>query len=259
MCGNALTGLRNEREEREKMDLKVVMFDLDGTLLPMDQEEFTRGYFKQLVAKMAPYGYAPEKLVDEVWKGTAAMVKNSGGRSNEAAFWECFEKGYGEDKLADKSLFDEFYAKEFQMAKSCCGFNPKAAETVAKIGDMGYRLALATNPIFPAVATESRIRWAGLEPENFEIYTTYENSGYCKPNPDYYREILNKLQVSPEECLMVGNDVTEDMVAETLGMKVFLLTDCLINKEQKDISVYPNGSFEQLLDFVEQLSGGAQQ
>ena len=129
---------------------------------------------------------------------------------------------------------------------------------MSKIGDKGYRLVLATNPIFPAIATESRIRWAGLEPKDFEFYTTYENSGYCKPNPDYYREILNRLQVSPGECLMVGNDVTEDMVAETLGMKVFLLTDCLINKEEKDISVYPNGSFEQLLAFVEQLSGGAQ-
>ena len=240
------------------MNLKVVLFDLDGTLLPMDQEKFTKGYFKLLAAKLAPYGYGPEKLVDEVWKGTAAMVRNSGGRSNEAAFWECFRQGYGEEKLADRPLFDEFYAEDFQKARDCCGFNPKAAEAVSKIGDKGYRLVLATNPIFPAIATESRIRWAGLEPKDFEFYTTYENSGYCKPNPDYYREILNRLQVSPGECLMVGNDVTEDMVAETLGMKVFLLTDCLINKEEKGISVYPNGSFEQLLAFVEQLSGGAQ-
>ena len=49
---------------------------------------------------------------------------------------------------------------------------------------------------------------------------------------------------------MVGNDVTEDMVAETVGMKVFLLTDCLINREGKDISVYPHGGFEQLLEFL---------
>ena len=116
---------------------------------------------------------------------------------------------------------------------------------------MGLRVALATNPIFPAVATESRIRWAGLEPEDFELYTTYENIGYCKPNPDYYREIAKRLGVQPEECLMVGNDVTEDMVAQSIGMQVFLLTDCLINKERKDISLYPRGSFLQLLDHIE--------
>lgn len=46
---------------------------------------------------------------------------------------------------------------------------------------------------------------------------------------------------------MVGNDVSEDMVAKRVGMQVFLLTDCLINKENRDISLYPNGSFEELV------------
>lgn len=242
-----------KEKEGKRMSLRVVMFDLDGTLLPMDQDEFTKGYFKLLAGKLAPYGYEPKSLVDAVWAGTAAMVKNNGGRSNEAAFWESFAGSYGEQKLADKPIFEEFYKKEFQEAAAYCGCNPKAAQTVAKIGEMGYRLVLATNPIFPAIATESRIRWAGLEPDAFEFYTAYENACYCKPNPDYYREILKRLEVLPEECLMVGNDVTEDMVAEVLGMKVFLLTDCLINKDKRDISVYPHGSFEQLLDFVTQL------
>ena len=177
------------------------------------------------------------------------MVKNDGSQSNEAAFWKKFASIYGEKVLADKPLFDEFYLKEFQEAKGICGRNPKAALTVQRAKEMGLRVALATNPIFPKVATESRIRWAGLEPEDFELYTSYENIGYCKPNPDYYREIVKRLGVEPEQCLMVGNDVSEDMVAETVGMKVFLLTDCLINKEQKDINQYRRGSFDQILKF----------
>ena len=99
----------------------------------------------------------------------------------------------------------------------------------------------------------SRIRWAGLEPEDFELYTTYENIGYCKPNPDYYREILRRIGLAPEECMMVGNDVGEDMIAETLGMRVFLLTDCLINKTGEDIGKYPNGGFNELLQAVREL------
>lgn len=149
--------------------------------------------------------------------------------------------------LRTSRCFDEFYGKEFQAAKGLCGVNPSAAISVHTVKEMGLRVALATNPIFPAVATQSRIRWAGLESEDFELYTTYENIGYCKPNPDYYREIAKRLGVSPEGCLMVGNDVTEDMVASETGMQVFLLTDCLINKERKDISVYPRGSLLTLL------------
>ena len=129
-----------------------------------------------------------------------------------------------------------------------CGYHPKAAETVRALKEKGFRVALATNPIFPQIATAQRIRWTGLTPEDFELFTTYENSHFCKPNLSYYEEVLERLGVTPQECLMVGNDVSEDMIAEKLGMKVFLLTDCLINKEDKDISVYPSGSFEQLLE-----------
>lgn len=236
------------------MKKTTILFDLDGTLLPMDNDEFTKGYFKLLVKKLAPHGYEPQKLIDGIWSGTAAMVKNDGTKSNEQAFWETFSEVFGEKALADKPLFDEFYEREFQSAKAICGFNPKAAVAVHTIKEMGYRIALATNPIFPSTATESRISWAGFEPNDFELYTTYENIGYCKPNPEYYREIARRLGVSPEQCLMVGNDVTEDMeAAQKAGMSVFLLTDCLINKERKDISAYPRGSFEQLMDFANKL------
>ena len=115
----------------------------------------------------------------------------------------------------------------------------------------GKGVVLATNPLFPSVATRNRASWAGLDISDFLLYTTYENSCYCKPNPKYYIEICEKLKLDPTECLMVGNDVTEDMVAETLGMKVFLLTDCIINKKNKDISAYPHGGFKELKQFIE--------
>ena len=98
------------------------------------------------------------------------------------------------------------------------------------------------------------MRWAGLEPEMFEAYTTYEDCHYCKPNQKYYLELLEKLDLKPEECMMVGNDFDEDIVpTEALGMKGFLLTDCLINKNGVDISVYPQGNFEALKEYLENV------
>lgn len=235
------------------MSITTVLFDLDGTLLPMDNDEFTKVYFKLLAAKMAPYGYESKELVDAIWAGTASMVKNDGSKSNEEAFWNTFSKIYGEQSLSHIPIFEEFYKNEFQRAKAICGDNPKAAGAVRKIKELGFRLGLATNPIFPAIATQSRIRWTGLEPSDFEIYTTYENIGFSKPNPSYYLEVAKILGVKPEECLMVGNDVTEDMVAETIGMKVFLLTDCLINREDKDISEYNHGNFDDLISYIEKI------
>ena len=137
--------------------------------------------------------------------------------------------------------------------RTVCGFTTAAREVIDIVKRKGKIPVLATNPLFPSVATENRIRWAGLVPEDFAVYTTYENSHYCKPNPKYYLELLDKVGVKPQECLMVGNDVSEDMVAETLGMKVFLLTDCLINKGEKDISEYSRGGFEELKKYLSSL------
>lgn len=236
------------------MAIKVVLFDLDGTLLPMDQDLFVKAYFGRLAKKLAQRGYEPNQLIDTVWKGTAAMVKNDGKQTNEDAFWKLFAGVYGEEKAkADYGCFEEFYAQDFDGVQSSCGFNPAAAKTVRAFKEKGYRVALATNPIFPAIATEKRMAWAGLDKEDFELYTTYENSRFCKPNLKYYEYILEALGVLGEECLMIGNDVGEDMVASKLGMKVFLLTDCLINKYGEDISAYPHGDFDAIAAFIETL------
>lgn len=233
--------------------ITTIFFDLDGTLLPMDQEVFIKSYLDQMAKKMAPYGYDPKLLSQAVWAGTAAMVKNSENSTNETVFWNTFSTFFSHNVKQDEPLFEEFYHKEFQNVRHNCGFDARASQLISKIKSNGYRLVLATNPLFPAVATYSRARWAGLNPSDFEWITTYENSSRCKPNPDYYREILDKLNLNAEECIMVGNDVSEDMIARDLGFHVFLLTDCLINKENKDISQYPNGSFPELLEFIRSL------
>ena len=230
--------------------ITTILFDLDGTLLPMDQDIFLHSYLKRLATYMAPYGYDPKQIVPSIIKGTGEMICNDGSRTNEEAFWTFFAGVYGEETLKDKPLFEEFYRTEFQKVADDCGHTPESGKLIKLLKENGFRLVLATNPLFPSIATESRMRWAGLDASDFELYTTYENSSFCKPNPKYYQEILNTIGCSAEECVMVGNDVGDDMVAESIGMNVFLLTDCLINKNNEDISRYPNGGFDALRDYL---------
>ncbi|MBQ8572757.1 MAG: HAD family hydrolase [Ruminococcus sp.] len=235
------------------MSLKAVFFDLDGTLLPMDQDVFVKAYFGGISSKLANRGYNPKELVGAIWQGTGAMIKNDGKYTNEQVFWNTFTSIYGEECLNDTVYFDKFYEENFDDVKSVCGFNPNSARIVRDLKSKGIRTVLATNPIFPSIATEKRMAWAGLSPTDFELFTSYENISYSKPNLKYYEELLRRLNLNAEDCLMVGNDVGDDMVAENLGFKVFLLTDCLINKEDKDISVYPNGSFDALNNYINTL------
>ena len=230
--------------------MKTVLFDLDGTLLPMDQDVFIKAYFGGLATKMVPYGYEPQTLIKGIWAGTERMIQNDGSRTNEEAFWNGFEAFVGENCRKDEPIFDDFYRNEFRFVAASCGFDSRSAEIIAYLKKQSCRVILATNPIFPAIATRNRIQWAGLQEHDFERITTYENSSFCKPNLKYYWEILQKIGETPENCIMVGNDVTEDMIARELGMDVFLLTDCVINKQNADISQYPNGSFDQLLAYL---------
>ena len=232
--------------------IKAILFDLDGTLLPMDLDVFLKAYFHGLVKKLTPLGY-DEGLVDAIWTGTGAMVKNDGSMTNEARWWQVFCGIYGDKARNDEKYLDDFYANEFEQVRAVCGYNPASRQVIDLCHEKGLRTILATNPAFPAVATRARIRWAGLDFSDFELVTSYENSSYCKPNPDYYREILEKQGLAPEECIMVGNDAHEDMIAKTLGMGVFLLTDCLINKTGADISAYPHGSFDELIEFIKKI------
>ena len=234
---------------------KTVFFDLDGTLLPMDQDVFIKHYFGLMAKKLAPLGYESEALLNAIWTGTEAMVANDGSRSNEEVFWSVFCGLLGENCRKDEPVFVDYYTHEFQQVAKVCGQTAEAAETVRLCKELGAEMVLATNPLFPAIATESRIRWAGLEREDFRYVTTYENSSFCKPNPAYFREILEKLDLRAEECLMVGNDAKEDLAAAELGMPVFMLTDCLINKTGVDISDCPHGGFRELQQWLkEQLA-----
>ena len=237
------------------MPIRYVLFDLDGTLLPMDQAVFLKAYFGGLAKKLAPLGYDGEELFRAIWKGTDDMIKNDGSVVNQVRFWDAMHAIYGDRIREALPSFDAFYANDFDRVRQVCGFNPCAAETVRELKRRGYTVALATQPAFPAVATESRIRWAGLEPSEFALYTTFENASFCKPRGEYYLEVAKALGADPQECLMVGNDISDDMPAANVGMKVFLLTDCLIAKEGEDPSDYPNGSFDQLMSYIASLEG----
>ena len=235
------------------MAVTTILFDLDGTLLPMDQDLFAMTYLKGLAARVAPAGYDPKALMGAIWKGTEAMMVNDGSCLNEARFWQVFTALMGEKALEDMPYFDAYYREDFDKVREVCGFNPAAREIIDLVKNKGLRPVLATNPFFPAIATHKRVVWAGLQPEDFAYITTYENSSFCKPNPNYYRELLEKLELRPEECVMVGNDAHEDTAAAQLGIPVFLLTDCLLNKKNLDYSQYPQGSFPKLRTFLENL------
>ena len=235
---------------------KAVLFDMDGTLVPMDQNAFVKIYFGELSRIVATTGLlTPEKTVESIWYGTKCVVKNDGSKPNIEVFWENFSSFtaiVGSDLQLLRDTCDEFYTKEFHRAKAACKENPLARIAVELARGNGSRkVVLASNPVFPKVGQISRLSWVGLNESDFDLVTAYEHQRFCKPNPKYYLDICDYLGVAPCECLMIGNDEREDAkAASEAGLDCFLITDCLLPCE--DFRWNGNrGTFAEMLDYLQ--------
>ena len=210
--------------------IKAILFDLDGTLLPMNEDEFINKYFDLLTSRMAKYGYDKEKLAKSIWLGTKAMYENDGKNTNEDVFWNKIVTIYGESILKDKDKFDEFYLNEFKETKSCCKENKLAREIIDFCKDNVEFVILATNPLFPRAGTLTRMSFIDLKEDDFDLVTTYEDQYFLKPNPKYFINILEKFNLKPEEVIMFGNNNLEDaLCSKQVGIKCYLVDGYIIN------------------------------
>ena len=240
--------------------IKTILFDLDGTLLPLSQDDFIPPYFKGLGKVFARLGIEPETASKAVWSGTKAMALNDGTMLNSQRFWKTFAKIMELEcsKLAEvETATDEFYIGEFgEIIKSIIKPHDKRLpkRIITSLFESGkFELVLATNPLFPLCAVESRLRCLGINPTHFKLTTHYGNSTFCKPNLDYYREIFGKLNISQEQCLMVGNNTVEDLCVGELGAKTFLVTDFVENSENTDYKPNYKGTLAEFETFIMRL------
>ena len=241
------------REGMNNNMINTILFDLDGTLLNFSQKDFLGVYFTELSKVFIRLGLDAEKSIAAVWAGTKAMILNDGGKLNANRFWEGFagQMGLEGTKLAEvEAACDSFYTNEFNIVKSVLKPSDISERLVRKMASKGYTVVLATNPLFPQCAVETRLGWTGLGIQDFLLVTHYSNSSFCKPNPEYFREVFTKINRSPEQCIMIGNNPGEDMVAGTLGAETFLVTDCLENDTGLCIEAFRKGSLAELESYL---------
>ena len=231
--------------------LKAVFFDLDGTLLPIDEKEFRNLYFSLLLeSKGKKYHYGREEFIATLLEGMKNMVKNDGSKTNREVFWDAFVKNFGEDKREQEKDFDEFYKNEMYNLSMICEQTEESKNIIDYVHEIGLIPFLTTNPIFPMEGQIARMSFVGLKKEDFAYVTSYENSCYCKPNPLYFKSILEKFNLKPEEVLLIGNDDFEDGdCASALGIKVYLVKHHIIHSKHAK-GKYPEIDLSQVKDVI---------
>jgi FMN phosphatase YigB (HAD superfamily) len=200
----------------------TLLLDLDDTLLETNIENFIPAYFQALSKYLNEY-VKPEILLPALMAGTNSMlVSEDPSRTLQDVFEADFYPKLGIPKLQLTEQINYFYDNIFPKLESLTKRREGASELVDAAFAKGYRVTIATDPLFPRKATYHRVRWAGLDPDRFEMISSFETFHFTKSHPAYYAEVLGRLGWPDGPVLMVGNDVERDLVpAQKLGIKAF--------------------------------------
>ena len=237
--------------------INAILFDLDGTLLDIDMDQFLHNYLIKLSAHFSPYAN-PQQFSGNLMASTAAMIRNTDPtKTNSEVFREHFFTWMSHPEDMIISHINAFYQHVFPDLKCISRPCSHTSTIIQTAKALKCPLVLATNPVFPIAAIHHRMTWAGLAKQDFCLVTSYENMHFCKPHKEYYQEIAEIINVAPSECLMIGNNVDDDIVAADLaGMKTYLAEDLLVNKSGKAPKPDFRGSLAELPSFLEKLKQG---
>jgi FMN phosphatase YigB (HAD superfamily) len=202
----------------------TLLLDLDGTLLDNSMETFVPAYSQALSKHLAARA-KPEAMLTALMAGTRQMMANlNPTRTLRETFAAEFYPALGLDPDELAPVLEQFYDEVFPALASKTAPCPAAVSFVEWAFAQGYRVAVATSPLFPRKAIEHRLRWAGLPPEKypFALISSYETFHFAKPQPAYYAEFLARLGWPEGPVVMVGNDVEQDLIpAKQLGLGTY--------------------------------------
>jgi FMN phosphatase YigB (HAD superfamily) len=228
--------------------IRAVLFDLDDTLLENNMERFLKAYFDLLTAFMARM-VPPKKFMSALLHATSEMLNNTDPEiTNQQTFINTFFPGVGRTPEEMMPVFDDFYAGQYGQLRSLTKPDPSARIAIQSALSAGCDVVLATNPVYPETAIRQRMDWAGVSDFPFRLVTSYEVMHATKPAECYYREILDDIRRSPDECIMVGDDWGNDIApAMTAGLRVFWITKGI--EKRRDLNSTASGPLSEFGDW----------
>ncbi len=211
--------------------LRAVLFDLDNTLILFEEVKFVDGYYPRLAARFE--GFFPDgQFARRLMNATIRLRNNDGSTVNRELFIRTLCDGLKINRDDVWARFEQFFSLDFDVFRDTVLATPGVGDVFRHVKESGLKLVVATNPIWPLSVQQKRIAWAGVGDTTVDLITHIDNMSYCKPQLGYFRQICRMIDVVPAECLMVGDDPANDMVAAKTGMKTYQTTDSRAHSKQ---------------------------
>jgi HAD superfamily hydrolase (TIGR01549 family) len=198
--------------------IKAVLFDLYGTLAYVENPATETEISEYLFSK--GYEVSPQQL-KAAWTFVSFVDYPKYGYKNwrsyfSKIFWRLKVKVNEETLHTIVGLLE---SRQYQLY-------PDAAEAVIKAKESGFKTAIVTT-----IASFQFKRAFQLIRNYLDFIMTGYEAGCDKTNPKMYRKVLEILNVRPEEAVMIGDDVSIDIILpKKLGIHAILLS-----REGKDV------------------------
>ena len=230
---------------------KVIIFDLDGTLI--DSVNLFNEIYATLIYKLTKKIITTDQIQED-WDDLAHQDIPGDLFDN---FLIYLDKKYC-TKLHDIEMLRKMYRDiEYKYLSEKIEYKEYAKEVVLKLKQKGYILALATlspkkvleiyNTINKKLIDEFKMN------DVFDLIITYEDVKEKKPNPEVYLTVLEKLNVSKEDCLIIEDSLEGVKAANNARIEVLNIVDENMYKTQNTIdklSTYKLNNLYELLKLL---------
>ena len=202
---------------------KYLIFDVDDTLL-----DFYPAFesAQRNIAEKLGIEPSEEYLVADEKCGWKAWEESSLDKTEEKDVQENYHVYYYQYLRKHFEYLLEAYGKSFDVqelvncylksiSSSKVMKEPNTLSVYVRLSER-YKLVLATN----GIERVQKERLSDFLPYTHKLYIS-EEIGYIKPTADFYNYVMGDLKCSLEECLMIGDSITNDMIgAKAIGMDV---------------------------------------
>jgi FMN phosphatase YigB (HAD superfamily) len=242
---------------RETPVTTTLLIDLDDTLLGNQIDTFV-SYYTRALAKHLAATVEPKLLVEQLMAATSFMLSHQRPdvtlREN---FDSVFYPAIGISKRDAQPLIDDFYSRIFPSLKQYTQYLPASQSLLEGAFARGWRVAIATNPLFPRTAILQRLSWAGADPlvYSFALIPDYETFHFAKPNPAFYAELLARIDWPDGPIVMVGDTLDNDVVAaRSMDLTAFWIPKDGLQSPEGPLAPNGRGTLADVLPWLDAAS-----